>query len=122
MPEPYATPRRFPRVKMLGNVTGEVSLLHDVTLLDLSEGGARLEHAGRFALNAICFLRLPAAEGELVLKARIVHSMVSRTVSGSAGEPTLLYHSGVEFVGLTSHALLALRQLLASLGEAPASP
>ena len=41
MPEPYATPRRFPRVKVLGNVTGEVSFLQDVTLLDLSEGGAR---------------------------------------------------------------------------------
>ena len=61
MPEPSATPRRFPRVKILGTVTGAISLLHDVTLLDLSEGGARLEHAGRFALNAICFLRVQRA-------------------------------------------------------------
>lgn len=45
MREPHAIPRRFPRVKILGNVTGEVSLLHDVTLLDLGEGGARLERA-----------------------------------------------------------------------------
>jgi hypothetical protein len=85
MPEPYATPRRFARVKMLGNVTGEVPFLQDVTLLDLSEGGARLEHAGRFALNAICFLRLPAPEGKLVVKARVVHSAVSRTAPGEGG-------------------------------------
>ncbi len=104
-------------MKVLGNVTGEVSLLHDVTLLDFSEGGSRLEHAGRFALGAVCFLRLPAPKGELVLKARVVHSMVSRTVSGSAGEPTLLYQSGVEFVGLTSDTLLALRKLLAGLRD-----
>ena len=114
MPEPYATSRRFPRVKVLGNVTGEASFLQDVTLLDLSEGGARLEHAGRFALNAICFLRLPAPEGELVLKARVLHSAVSRTVPGP--EPTLLFQSGVEFLGLTPEKLLALRKLLADVG------
>ncbi len=119
MVEPYATPRRFPRVKLLGNVTGEVSLLHDITLLDLGEGGARLEHAGRFALNAICFLRLPAPEGELVLKARIVHSAVSRTVPGPGEGTTLLYQSGIQFVGLTSEKLLALRKLLADLGGGP---
>ena len=119
MPDPYVTPRRFPRVKVLGNVTGEVSLLHDVTVLDLGEGGARLEHAGRFGLGAVCFLRLAGPEGEILLKARVVHSMVSRTVPVPGGEPTLLYHSGVEFAALTSDALLALRQLLASLGEAP---
>ncbi len=116
MPEPYATPRRFPRVKLLGNVTGEVSLLHDVTLLDFSEGGARLEHAGRFALNALCFLRLPAPQGELLLKARVVHSAVSRTAPGPGKETILFYQSGVEFVGLTSDALLALRKLLADVG------
>ena len=53
MGEPYASARRFSRVKVRGNVTGEVSLLHDVTLLDLSEGGARLEHARHFSLRAI---------------------------------------------------------------------
>ncbi len=119
MAEPYATPRRFPRVQILGNVTGEVSLLHDVTLLDLNEGGARLEHAGRFALNAICYLRLPAPEGEPVLKARIVHSAVSRTAPGPGEETILFYQSGVEFVGLTSDALLVLRQLLPSLDRPP---
>ena len=104
---------------MLGNVTGEVSFLQDVTLLDLSEGGARLEHAGRFALGAVCFLRLPAPEGEFVVKARVVHSTVSRKVPVPAGEPTLLFHSGVEFVGLTSETLLALRQFLARVDSPP---
>ncbi|MGH7364270.1 MAG: PilZ domain-containing protein [Candidatus Methylomirabilales bacterium] len=113
-------PRRFPRVKVLGIVTGEVSFLQDVTLLDLSEGGARLEHAGRFALHAICFLRLPGPEGELVLKARGVPSAVSRTGSGEGA--TLLYQSGIEFFALTSETLAALRKLLADLPDAAASP
>ena len=61
MPEPSATPRRFPRVKVLGNVTGEVSFLQDVIFLDLSEGGARLEHAGRSPCtpSASCACRAP---------------------------------------------------------------
>ena len=54
-----------------------------------------------------------------MLKARIVHSALSRTLSGTAAELILLFQSGIEFVGLTSDALLALRQLLASLGEPP---
>jgi hypothetical protein len=121
MPEPSAVRRRFPRVEVLGNVTGGVSFLHDVALLDLGEGGARLEHAGRFALDALCFLRLPAAEGELVLKARVVHSAVSRTAPRPGEETILLFQSGVEFLGLTSEKLLALRKLIDGLGEAPPS-
>jgi len=119
MAEPYTTPRRFPRVKLLGNVTGAISYLQDVALLDLGEGGARLEHAGRFALKAICFLRHPAPEGELLLKARVVHSAVCRTAPGPGEETILFYQSGVEFVGLTSETLLALRQLLTSLDRPP---
>ena len=119
MPDPYATPRRFPRVKILGNVTGKAFLQEDVTLLDLSEGGALLEHAGRFRLGSICFLRLPGPEGEVLLKGRVVHSAASRTVPDMAGELTLLYHSGVEFVRLTAEALAALRQILVSVGEVP---
>ena len=122
MAETSGTPRRFPRVKVLGNVTGSVTLLQDVTLLDLSEGGARLEHGGRFSINAICYLRLPAAGGELDLKGRVVHSAVSRTVPGPVEGNTLLYHSGIEFLELTSESLAALRQLLAGLGETPGPP
>ena len=99
-----------------------VSFLQDVTLLDLSDGGARLKHAGRFALHAICFLRLPGPEGELVLKARVLHSALSRTVSGSGEGATLLYQSGIEFLALTSETLAALRKLLADLPDAAASP
>lgn len=115
-----AASRRFPRVQVLGNVPGEVSFLHEVTLLDLSEGGARLEHAGRFALGAICFLRLPDPEGELVLKARVIHSAASRTLPGPGEEPTLLFQSGVEFVGLTSETLLGVRQLVTRQRESEA--
>lgn len=61
MAEQYAITRRFPHVKVLRNATGEVSLLHDVTLLDLSERGARLEYTGGFAVKAICFRLLQHA-------------------------------------------------------------
>lgn len=119
MPESYPTPRRFPRVKVHGSLPGQASLQHDITLLDLSEGGARLEHAGRFSLNAICFVRLPTPTGELLLKGKIVHSAVSRTIPGPDGEPTLYYQTGIEFVEVTSESLQALRQLLASPGNTP---
>lgn len=84
------------------------------------ERGGRPPGARRaVALHAICILRLPGPEGELVLKARGVPSALSRTGSGEGA--TLLYQSGIEFLALTSETLAALRQLLADLAETPAS-
>lgn len=118
MAGPYATPRRFPRVNILGALSGTVSVQQEVALLDLSEGGARLEHAGRFRLGSICFLRLPGPGGEILLKARIVHSAVTRTISGQGDEPALLYSSGVEFLDIKPEAIEAIRQILAAFGNA----
>lgn len=107
--------RRFPRVKVLGKVTVKISL-QEIALLDLSEAGARLEHAGRFPGKTICSLHLPSPEGEIPLTCRVVHSAVSRTVLSPDGERTVLYQSGVEFLGLNEETLPALRQFLGGLG------
>lgn len=55
------------------------------------------------------------------LKAPVHHPTVTRTLPRTAEGPTLLYQSGIEFPGLTSETLAALRQLLADLGEARTS-
>lgn len=114
MREPSPGRRRFPRVKVLGKVTVKISL-QEIGLLDLSEVGARLEHPGRLPLKGICLLHLPSPQGELPLTCRVVHSAVSQTVSGPDGEPTVLYQSGVEFLGLNEETLPALRHLLETL-------
>jgi len=89
-PSPTPRPAASPGSRSWGTSLGTFPP-HDVTPLHLSEDGARRERAGRFVLNAICFLRLPAREGELLFKARGVHPAVSRAVSGSAEGSTLLY-------------------------------
>lgn len=114
----YVAPRRFPRINVLGGLSGTVSVQQDVALIDLSEGGARLEHAGRFRLGSICFLGLPGPGGEILLKARVVHSGVSRTTSSPGDEPALLYWSGVQFLDMSPEAIEAIRQILATFGKA----
>lgn len=118
MSKPSVGRRRFPRVKVLGKVTAKISL-QEIPLLDLSEGGARLEHAWRFPLKTIYTLHLPSPQGELALTCRVVHSAVSRTVLSSDGERTVLYKSGVEFLGLDQETLPALRQCLERLKTGP---
>ena len=76
-----------------------------------------MEHAGRFRLGSICFLRLPGPGGEILLKARVVHSGVTRTTSSPGDEPALLYRSGVEFLEINPEAIEAIRQILAALGS-----
>lgn len=118
MVEPYATPRRFPRVSVLGGLSGTI-VQQEVALVDLSEGGASFEHAGRFRLGSLCFLRLPSPMGEILLKACVVHSGVVRTTSGEGDEPTLFYRSGVEFRDLTPEAVEAIRQIIAAFSNPP---
>lgn len=118
MPEPSPGRRRFPRVKAGGKVTVRVSL-QEMALLDLSEVGARLEHVGRLPLKTICSLHLPSPQGEIPLTCRVVHSAVSRTVPSPDGEPTVLYQSGVEFLGLNEETRPALLQLLEALRTGP---
>ena len=54
----------------------------------------------------------------------IMASHMATSAAGPGEDTILFYQSGVEFVGLTSDALLALRRLLARLGDAatPAKP
>lgn len=120
MPESAAGRRRFPRVRVLGKVTVKISL-QEIALLDLSEGGARLEHVGRAPRKAIWSVYLPSPHGELPLACRVVHSAVSRTVLDPDGERTVLYQSGVEFIGLTEETRPILRQLLEGLSTGPGS-
>lgn len=122
MREPSPGRRRFPRVRVLGKVTVKISL-QEISLLDLSEAGARLEHPGRFPGQTICSLHLPSPHGDIPLTCRVVHSAVSRTVLSPDGERTVLYKSGVEFLGLNEETLPALRQFLEILrtGSDPSS-
>jgi len=103
--------RRFPRFQIRG-VTGAVTAPRQAEVLDLSLGGALVEHQGQLRMGAPCFIDLPTNGSVVTIRCRVVHSGVSRR--GPSG--ALYYCTGVKFVGLTPEAEEVLQAIIRSFG------
>lgn len=103
--------RRFPRFQ-IRNITGAITAPHEAEVLNLSMGGALVEHQGMAHVGAICFLNLGTALDPLTFRCRVVHSRVSRRDQ----DGTLHCLTGVEFLDLTPEAEQALQAVIRSYG------
>lgn len=103
--------RRFPRYQIRG-VAGSVTDAYDAEVLDLSMGGALMEHRGMFHIGGLYVLGVATSVNHLNIRCRVVHSQVSRC------EPdgTLSYRTGVEFLDLTPEAEHTLEAVIRSYG------
>ena len=116
----YSPPRRYPRLGFKEPVTGGVLATDDIRVLDLSLGGARIEHTALLRPGSTCYLRL-------LLKSQVVtvvgHVVWSKAVGRAAGNPdettSLLYQSGLEFGTLTEEAHALLTAFLEAEGTPP---
>ncbi len=103
--------RRFPRFQIRG-VMGAITEADEAEVLDLSMGGALVEHRGMFRVGASCFLDLPTAGMLVSIRCRVVYSGEGRREP----EGTLYYRTGVEFLDLTPESEQALEALIRSYG------
>ncbi len=103
--------RRFPRFQIRG-VMGAITEADEAEVLDLSMGGALVEHRGTFRVGGSCFLDLPTAGMLVSIRCRVVYSGEGRREP----EGTLDYRTGVEFLDLTFEAERALGALIRSYG------
>ena len=87
--------RRHPRITCSHPLGADVSARHEVRLLDLSLGGARLEHTAVLRPGTTCDLRVPLQGETVTLTGRLVWS----NVIGQAERPEagLLFQSGLAF-------------------------
>ena len=93
----YSTRRQHARLTFSEPVSGAVTSSHGVHVLDLSLGGARVEHTIILRPGSSCYLRVPIREKLLTVNGRIVWSKAISRAEGATGETGLLYHSGVQF-------------------------
>lgn len=113
----YEVRRKHARITFSEPVTGAVTSSHDVHILDLSLGGARVEHTIILRPGNSCYLRLPLDERSLTVNCRI---MWSRAVGRTPGEQSgtgLLFQSGVQFGSLSREAQATLEAYLAAQGR-----
>jgi hypothetical protein len=91
---------------------GAITTPREADVIDLSLGGALVEHQGGLKVGGPCFLDLPTFGGILTIQCRVIHSRVSRR--GPRG--TLHYTTGVEFLDLTPEAEQILGAIIRSFG------
>jgi hypothetical protein len=79
--------RAWPRVpaERLASVAARLATGSEVTLIDLSRGGARIETDKRMLPNSSVALKLIAADSAFVITGRVVRSRVIRLAQGGLG-------------------------------------
>ncbi len=108
--------RKHARITFSEPATGAVTSSHDVSILDLSRGGARVEHTMILRPGSSCYLRLPLDERFLTVNCIVVWSRAVDRVSGQQAGAGLLYQSGVQFGNLSQEAEAMLDAYLNTQG------
>ncbi len=111
----YPSKRRYARLTLKEPVAGDVTASHDVHILDLSLGGARVEHTNVLRPGSTCYIRLPLKQQVVTAMGRIVWSKAVGLAEAEHGAAGLLYQSGMEFSGLSREAQSLLKAFLDGL-------
>ncbi|MFQ5960188.1 MAG: PilZ domain-containing protein [Candidatus Methylomirabilales bacterium] len=94
--------RRYPRwlVALVGDLhAARVTPIHDVTLINISTGGALVEHLNPVRPGTTLFLNFLFIEKRMGLKCQVVRSAAHRSQPASNGERDVIYRTGLEFLG-----------------------
>ncbi|MFQ5839682.1 MAG: PilZ domain-containing protein [Candidatus Methylomirabilales bacterium] len=114
--------RRHPRWIVRGRLTGRIRATDTATLIDLSPGGAQIEHTSIVRPGTIATLTLPVKGRDLTLRCQVVWSRVHRPqVRGDRGRE-LIYRSGLQFLDLPEASRRLLEKYLASLKKEGPAP
>ena len=91
--------RRGPRIQIKASVHSQVFAMLEARLVDLSAGGALLEHVEPVRPGGACELVIEDNPEDMRLRCRIVRSTLTQPAQAEASRE-IRYHTGVEFVDL----------------------
>jgi CheY-like chemotaxis protein len=98
--------RQAPRIQM--NVGAPAHLAIDISLIEISETGALVEHSEPVSPGEIYHLNLSLEDREVRVLARTIRGLGSRRVSLGTDGGQSVYRSGMEFVGVEREASRAI--------------
>lgn len=90
--------RRFPRWRAWGWLSGWIGEDMKVSVMDISQAGVLIEHAGHMRPGAVCLVTLSLRGEKASLKGRVVRSGVYRYETWPAGERNFVYRTGLDLV------------------------
>ena len=97
--------RREERLRILGNLQGDVTIVQPVRVMDVSVSGASLEIERALAIESLHDFRLPIGEVSVVVKARVAYCRIS-----DIWPDHVVYRAGVEFVDVLPHVREAIAE------------
>lgn len=109
--------RQYPRANVGGRKKGKVNATYDVSLLDISLGGALIEHVQAVQPESTFELGLILQGRNMELSCRVVRSAVHRSEEGPRGGGKLIYRTGLEFVDISDAAREAIGDYIRSIIE-----
>ncbi len=81
------------RVKILGELQGEIMVFQPMAVTEIGRTGAQVETAFALHVDSLHDVRLTLGSRSIVLKGRVAHCSIS-----DVGEELVTYRSGLEFV------------------------
>jgi hypothetical protein len=91
--------RLHPRWVVGGRLGARIGRIHDASLIDISAGGALIEHLHLVRPGSFSLLSLILNHAEVGVQCRVVRSAAHRCEVEPTGERTLIYRTGLEFLG-----------------------
>ena len=91
------------RVRLPGDLRGEVMVYQPMAIIELSQGGAQIETSFPLQLGSLHDLRLALGATSVVVKGRIAHARVTEVE-----QEQVVYKSGIEFVELSEQVRTAI--------------
>lgn len=107
--------RQHARFVVRGNVKGRVTSVYDVHILNISLGGALVEHAHVVRPGSSSSLDLDLQGKRLSLRCSVARSVVHRMELQPDGEQTLIYHTGLEFIDAPKETRLMICNYIQSV-------
>lgn len=107
--------RRHRRWNVGGRLVGRIGMRHTVSFIDISLGGALIEHSNVVQPGTISLLTLSFSGEEEALRCRVVRSLVHRYEVLPTGERGLVYRSGVEFLDASETSIRLIDKSITSL-------
>jgi PilZ domain-containing protein len=108
--------RRYARLTFKEPVTDQITATYEVRILDLSLGGARVEHTTILRPGSTCHLRLPLTRQGITVVCEIVWSQAVGRAAGEQRGTGLLFQSGLEFGALSPEVQTLLAEFLEAQG------
>lgn len=107
--------RRHRRWVIGGRLAGWIDTTNEASFVNISLGGALIEHANMMRPGTTAFMTLAFQGQEVGLKCRVVRSEVHRYGGRRTEERHLVYRSGLEFVDTSEASLQVIDKTIESV-------